>query len=577
MSHSSRLPFSVARFAIEGTGEGAGQIHPICPAPPRLPSSHIASVPNHVFPINPFSLSRNSFPYLNKCIPSQNSVDICNNVPTSASVSSDLCPQHAPSLFPNPFLIKRTLVPQPAPTTTIVPIAVPFIPTTSSVKPIQNLNSSLIPLTRVTTTPSLALHRKPRNPWPDRILATSIFRPRVMAADRLFSWRTPYGLSHDEMLLAELPPALVESAKLSISGALAISTRSTYAAGILRFNQFCDKWQISEGARMPASYALLCAFIGNYKGLNSGRTIRSWLSGIRAWHLTNHAPWYGDDKWVQMARISANKEGSRHKRPLRAPVSIEHLLALRKAITLTNHFHAAVWAVALVTFFGCRRLGETTVSAASSFTPNLHVLRSAGYVCPVSSFLCSSSACSVSFTDLRDGSRSASFRIPWTKTTREEGASIIITGRNDQLCPCEALRNHLTVNRDVPGSSSLFAYTTADGHWEHMTKYRFMDFCTDVWSKATLAHVLGHSFRIGGAVELLLAGVPPEIVAATGGWTSLAFLLYWRRMEEILPMSTSKAYQRSHVDALAEIFEKFRVDNLIPSNFIASHDRVIEL
>jgi hypothetical protein len=107
-----------------------------------------------------------------------------------------------------------------------------------------------------------------------------------------------------------------------------------------------------------------------------------------------------------------------------------------------------------------------------------------------------------------------------------------------------------------------------------MTKYKFMDFCADVWSKAALAHVLGHSFRIGGAVELLLAGVPPEIVAATGGWTSLAFLLYWRRMEEILPMSTSKAYQRSHIDALAMIFEKFRADNHIPSNFIDSHNCV---
>ena len=109
-----------------------------------------------------------------------------------------------------------------------------------------------------------------------------------------------------------------------------------------------------------------------------------------------------------------------------------------------------------------------------------------------------------------------------------------------------------------------------------MTKYKFMDFCADVWLKAALAHVLGHSFRIGGAVELLLAGVPPEIVAATGGWTSLAFLLYWRRMEEILPMSTSRAYQRSHVDALAKIFEKFRVDNHIPSNFVTLHDPIDE-
>ena len=154
---------------------------------------------------------------------------------------------------------------------------------------------------------------------------------------------------------------------------------------------------------------------------------------------------------------------------------------------------------------------------------------------------------------------------------------MILTARDDELCPSQALRNHLTVNKDVPGDSSLFAYTTASGDWEHMTKYRFMDFCTDVWSRATLAHVLGHSFRIGGAVALLLAGVPPEIVAATGGWTSLAFLLYWRRMEEILPMSTSKAYQRSHIDALAKIFEKFRVDNHIPLNFIALHDSVDDL
>jgi hypothetical protein len=131
-----------------------------------------------------------------------------------------------------------------------------------------------------------------------------------MAADRIFLWRTPYGLSHDASLLSELPPALVESAKMSITGALAISSRSTYAAGLLHFNQFCDTWEISEGARMPASYALLCAFIANYKGSISGKTIKSWLSSIRAWHLTNHAPWYGDDKWVQMARISANKEGS---------------------------------------------------------------------------------------------------------------------------------------------------------------------------------------------------------------------------------------------------------------------------
>ena len=171
---------------------------------------------------------------------------------------------------------------------------------------------------------------------------------------------------------------------------------------------------------------------------------------------------------------------------------------------------------------------------------------------------------SVTFRTLRDGTRSASFRVPWTKTTREEGAAIILTARSDELCPYDALINHFRTNPNVPHSASLFAYQTASNDWEHMTKHRFMSCCVGIWSKAALAHVQGHSFRIGGAVELLLAGVPPEVVAATGGWTSLAFLLYWRRMEEILPMSTSKAYRQSHITDLAEIFESFRVSHSIP-------------
>lgn len=155
---------------------------------------------------------------------------------------------------------------------------------------------------------------------------------------------------------------------------------------------------------------------------------------------------------------------------------------------------------------------------------------------------------------------------------------MIVTARKDLLCPCSALRNHLDVNKNLPESAPLFAYaTTTTSQWEHMTKQRFLTFCGSIWSKAALAHVLGHSFRIGGAVELLLAGVPPEIVAATGGWTSLAFLLYWRRMEEILPMSTSRAYQRPHVEALAKIFEQFRTNHRIPTSLLSSPDTVIDL
>ena len=126
-----------------------------------------------------------------------------------------------------------------------------------------------------------------------------------------------------------LPLPLAEATFLSIQGALAPSSKITYAAGILRFNQFCDKYGINEEDCMPASYALLCAFVAEYKGRQSGSTIKGWLSGIRSFHLVNHAPWNGDYEWVHFARTAANKEGTAHKRPLCAPVSIEHLACLQ--------------------------------------------------------------------------------------------------------------------------------------------------------------------------------------------------------------------------------------------------------
>ena len=171
---------------------------------------------------------------------------------------------------------------------------------------------------------------------------------------------------------------------------------------------------------------------------------------------------------------------------------------------------------------------------------------------------------------MRDGARSASFDIPWTKTTKELGATVILTARRDgdPLCPVTAFQNHLDVNSSVPPSSTLFAYNSSSGQPKNLLKHKFLTFVTNIWSSAMLAHVLGHSFRIGGAVELLLAGVPPEIVATTGGWTSLAFLLYWRRMDEILPMSTSKAYNQAHLDRLSSIFEEFCITHKIPSSLL---------
>ena len=190
-----------------------------------------------------------------------------------------------------------------------------------------------------------------------KLLSPSYLRPPVTAAQRLSSWSSPYALRQRHHIESTLSPSLADLAYRTVQNAFAPSTKSTYAAGVLRFNEFCDMWKVSEEARMPASPALLAAFVGQVRGRYAGGTVRTWLSGIRAWHVMHHADWHGDHEWVHNARVSANKEGTLFRQPLRAPVSLEHLRILRDAIDLSDPLHAAIWAVATVTFFGCRRLG----------------------------------------------------------------------------------------------------------------------------------------------------------------------------------------------------------------------------
>lgn len=215
--------------------------------------------------------------------------------------------------------------------------------------------SSQPPLRGHSPRPSLASAPRPRRPQAGRQFNSNELRPPVLATDRLQLWQTPHSLAYREEVSRILPPSLIDTAFNTVISSFAPNTKSTYAAGLLRFNQFCDSFAIPESDRMPASHILLVGFISSFKGKVSGKTIKSWLSGLKAWHDISHAPWLGDDRWVQMARTTANKEGVKFRRALRSPVTLDHLHALRRSLNLLSPFYAAVWVVASCAFWACRR------------------------------------------------------------------------------------------------------------------------------------------------------------------------------------------------------------------------------
>lgn len=192
----------------------------------------------------------------------------------------------------------------------------------------------------------------------------------------------------------------------------------------------------------------------------------------------------------------------------RPPVTIEALSILYDNLTFSEPADCAVGAAAFTAFWCCCRLGELVIPSPNLFDPSKHVSRS---------------TLLLAIFVLPNSSRAAALRIPWTKTTREGGATISITARPHRTCPLAALGQHTLINANVPANAPLFAYRALTG-WSPLTRQEFISRCNSIWTSQGFPPMPGHAFRIGGATELLLQGVHPDVVASQGRWTSRSFL-----------------------------------------------------
>ncbi|KAF5376497.1 hypothetical protein D9615_008662 [Tricholomella constricta] len=345
--------------------------------------------------------------------------------------------------------------------------------------------------------------------------------PLVPAGQRLLLWITPHSQLARASFDAQIPVDAQSKIFLGLFNSLAESTRVSYGAGLLRFTQYCDRLRIPENLRMPASDILISAFVADTLGSCTGECIRNWLNGLRFWHVFNYAEWHGHEPLVHSLLKSADKQGIPFKRPPRQPITSRHLLALHDHLDLNSPSGAAIWACALVAFWGCRRLGELLPSKLS-FDPSHHVSRD-----------CDPKISSV------NGSKVISFHVPWTKTS-PQGIDCILTATHNIFCPVTALENHLRIS-NLPLSTPLFAYASSTS-FSLLLKSQFLRSLSTIFAAHDLPPIFGHSFRIGGTAEPLAAGVPPQVVMKLGGWSSLCFLIYWRHLDFIVPAAITRSW-----------------------------------
>jgi hypothetical protein len=354
-------------------------------------------------------------------------------------------------------------------------------------------------------------------------LHESPLRPACPASQRLLKWvgvNTPPPQALPHPLFNYL---------LQLGSAASLSDPSSYGSALRKFHLFCDIFSIPERLRLPASFDLLHSFAlwavaipdpsvpvfadGTVFEPVSVRTARSYLAGVRAWHIAQG--WPAPLRQEELDRINFSLRGleraqQTRSRPPRPPITINMLLALRLSLNHHDSFDCCVWAVATCAFFGLMRLGEVTVHSRQSWNIIKHLAR-----------------CDMTVDRDPHNKPIVKLSLPSAKTAKPGMRQCIYLVEQRSTCPLQALSQLFTT---VPASpfDPLFSWRDHDNRVRPMTRRAFMSRVNTILQAWGWGTAFGHSFRIGGASFYLASGVSPETVRLAGRWKSIAFDTYIR-------------------------------------------------
>ncbi|KAF8146978.1 hypothetical protein K438DRAFT_1990091 [Mycena galopus ATCC 62051] len=320
-----------------------------------------------------------------------------------------------------------------------------------------------------------------------------------------------------------LTAAATEKIRFAHEHAWAESTAEKYSYGLEAFHKFCDAQSVLHAQRLPACEELLCGFAASRAGEIAGGTARGAIAAVKAWHIINGAQWQGGIQLRYTLKGVENLTPANSRQDQRPPVTKHMIDILQRDLDISKPKDAAVFAAACCAFWGQIRLGEILSDTQSKYKAGRTPL-----------------VANLGVATTSAGSRP--LHLPWTKTKGAKGDTSFLCKQNAPSDPINATNNHIAINV-LPADASLFSYRNDRGNLICLSRKKFLECCNEVWSAQGIPSFTGHSFRIGGTTELLLAGVNPDVVQAMGRWLSDAFLVYWRRLDILAPI---------HAEFLAE-------------------------
>lgn len=190
------------------------------------------------------------------------------------------------------------------------------------------------------------------------------------------------------------------------------------------------------------------------------------------------------------------------------PITPELLNQIYSCLDMTRIHDTAVWAAALVSFYGMFRRSNVTAQSTTSFDPRKCLTRG----------------------DVEIARDSVVIKIRWSKTIQfgERVLKVPLPRLFGQpLCPVAAVTHHFALTPGVPPSGPAFVSQTATNSFP-LTATAFVKRVKECLETKgyNAREYAGHSFRRGGASYAHQQGIPLHTIKTIGDWRSDAYMAY---------------------------------------------------
>lgn len=275
-----------------------------------------------------------------------------------------------------------------------------------------------------------------------------------------------------------------------IDKSIAPSTRKTYAVGQRQFGQFCGALGVQP---LPASEQMLILFVADLSQRVAYSTIRTYLAGVRHWHVASGV---GDP---MDGRLKLNLLLSKPIKPnSRLPITPRAIYRVLMRDP-SGEDNIMFWAAFCLGFSAFLRSGEFTVQSGKAFDPEWHL-----------------SPDDIAVDSIEAPNRMY-VRIKGSKTDQmRQGITLVVGRTGNELCPIAAMLPYLVVRGKEVGP--LFRWKDKKA----LSREGLVSRLRQVLGEAGIdcSRYSGHSFRIGAATTAAAKGVSDSMIQTLGRWAS---------------------------------------------------------